>query len=173
MQSIKRRLAEISSLEWIVIVAIIAVLIALLFPQPQWASSGSIRLPVRVHVFDSVHGTPISGANMMVIRGPWAGDPKAPEELRERFASDPISDLPQKYFATTDENGIAVIEYEFFTGASHRRPVSHAHLDYNWVRVEAERYGDAVIPVRQESVPTALLRKQGEVLVEVGLIAKE
>jgi hypothetical protein len=124
MQAIKRRLAEITGLEWIVIVAIVAVLIALLYPQTQWVSDGSIRLPVRVIVFASEHGTPISGAKVMVSRGPWAKDPKALDELRDRFASEPIGDLPQKYFATTDEKGVAVIEHEFLTGASHRRPVT-------------------------------------------------
>ncbi|MDB5347022.1 MAG: hypothetical protein JWP89_5399 [Schlesneria sp.] len=104
-------------------------------------------------------------------RGP--GNPKALDEMHDRFASGPISDLPQKYFATTNEKGVAVIEHEFSTGASHRRPVSHAHLNFNWVRVEAKGYGGAIVPVRDESQPTAALRKQGEVLVKVGLIAKE
>lgn len=171
--SLKRHLAEITGLEWIVIVSIIAVLVALLYPQTQWASSGSIRLPVRVIVVDAEHGTPISGANVMVSRGPWAKNPKALDELGDRFASGPIGDLPQKYFATTDEKGVAVIEHEFSTGASHRRPVSHTHLDFNWVKVEADGYRAAVVPVRDESQPTALLRKQGEVLVKVELIGEE
>jgi Flp pilus assembly pilin Flp len=170
MQAFKRRLAGFTGLEWIVIVAIIAVLIALLYPQTQWVSDGSIRLPVRVIVIDAEQGTPISGAKVLVSRGPWAKDPKALDELRDRFASGFIDDLPQKYFATTDEKGVAVIEHEFFTSASDRRPVSHAHLDYNWVRVEAEGYRAAFVPVRDESQPTALLRKQGEVLVQIEMI---
>lgn len=95
------------------------------------------------------------------------------DEMHDRFASAPIGDLPQKYFATTDEKGVAVIEHEFSTGASHRRPVSHTHLNFNWVRVEAEGYGSTIVPVRDESQPTAALRKQGEVLVKIALIGEK
>lgn len=172
VQAIKRQLAAITNLEWIVIAGIIAVLIALLAPQTQWASSGSIRLPVRVFVFDTGDSLPVAGANAMVIGGPSAANPDALAELHDRVVSEPMANLPKQYYATTDANGVAVIEHEFSTGASHKRPVSHAHLNFTWVRVEAPGYSSVVVPVWHESQPTALLRKQGEIPVQVGLTAR-
>lgn len=168
--TIKRYLTQLKTIECVVIVAIIAVLVALLVPQTQWVSDGSIRLPVRMFVFDADRGTPIANARLIVFRGPVVSNPQALAEVQPFIVSGPVSERPLQDIATTDETGSAVIEHEFYTGASHKRPTRHAHLDYAWVRVEADGFGGAVIPVRHESQSTAVLQKQGEIVVQIGLI---
>lgn len=168
--SISRSLRKQTLLEWLMIVAIIAVLIALLTPETKWASSGELRLPVKVFVFDIVQCTPIPNAKVTVFRATPVGDQAALAEWQDQFKIGPISELPQQFLATTDAQGIAVIEYEFRTGASHKRPVTHAHVNFAWVRVEADGFGGAAIPVRHESQPASILRQQGEILVQIGLV---
>ena len=81
-----------------------------------------------------------------------------------------MDELPGEFWKLTSSEGLVTVEHEFSKGASHTRPVNHTHLDYAWVRVEAKSFGGATIPVRHESQPTSTLRKQGEILVQIGLI---
>lgn len=150
--------------------AVLAVLIALLTPATKWASSGDLRLPVKVFVFDANQCTPISNAKVTVFRAFPVGDQTSLAEWQDQFKMSPITDLPQKFWATTDSHGIAVVDFEFRTGASHNRPVSHAHVNFAWVRVEADGFGGAAIPVRHDSQPSSVLKQQGEILVQIGLI---
>jgi hypothetical protein len=43
----------------------------------------------------------------------------------------------------------------------------------DWVRVEAAGYGGVVVPVRYEERLASELRKEGQVLLSIGLIPKE
>ncbi len=171
--SISRSLRKQTLLEWVVIVAILAVLIALLTPATKWASSGDLRLPVKVFVFDAIQCTPISNAKVTVFRATPVGDSASLAEWQDHFKIGPISELPHQFWATTDAQGIAVVDYEFRTGASHKRPVTHAHVNFAWVRVEADGFGGAAIPVRHESQPSSVLKQQGEILVQIGLIPRQ
>jgi hypothetical protein len=167
---ISRCLRAQSRLEWAVIALIIAILVTLLTPQTRWASSGDIRLPVRVFVFDAIQCTPISDAKVMLFRAAPVANRGSLAERQEQFQIGLIGQLPQKFWTATDADGIAVVEYEFRTGASHNRPVNHAHLNFTWVRVEADGFGGAQVPVRHESQPTSVLKQQGEILIQIGLV---
>jgi len=50
--------------------ATVGILASLLVPSPQWASSGSITIPVEVMVFDTVLVTPIENAIVTIVRAP-------------------------------------------------------------------------------------------------------
>ena len=92
VQAIKRQLAAITNLEWIVIAGIIAVLIALLAPQARWVSDGSIRLPVRVFVFDAAdRDTPIANAKIAIFPGPVASEPQTLAEMQAQMVSHPTA----------------------------------------------------------------------------------
>lgn len=170
VSSIRRSLRKQTLLEWVVIVAILAVLVALLTPETKWASSGDLRLPVKVFVFDANQYKPIPDAKVTVFRAFPVGDQASLVRWQDQFKIGPISELPHQFWTTTDAQGIAVIDYEFRTGASHKRPVTHAHVNFTWVRVEADGFGGAAIPVRHDSQPSSALKQKGEVLVQVGLI---
>ena len=160
--------------ECLVALAIIAALAALIRPGMQWASSGSIRVPVRVFVFDATHGMPIADARVAIFRAPPLFGSNSLEDHRNRYnptSFDQMSPVGEGFGkGTTEADGTVVIEYDFRTGASHRRPEPHAHLEYAWVHIHAVGLGGVVVPVRHESQPTATMRKQKELLVPVGLI---
>lgn len=154
-------------IEALVLFALAAVVVALILPGAQWAASGSMRVPVRVFVFDASRGTPISNAHVAIFYAPPLVTPESLEVNRDLY--DPQNRGRDRNSATTDAKGTAVIEYEFRTGANHERPTMHAHLRWAWVHVHAEGYGGFVVPVRHESLPTKALRDQKELLVPVGL----
>jgi Tfp pilus assembly protein FimT len=54
-------------IELLAVVAIIAVLIAVIVPATQWASSGSMHLPVNVLVFDADQNLPIANASVTIF----------------------------------------------------------------------------------------------------------
>lgn len=168
---IRRHLQWPTLVEWLVVIAIVAVMVAMLLSGEQWASSGSIRFPVRVLVFDAAHGTPIANARIGIFRARPLYDSKSLEEERDRY--DPKNRIRNTDYGTTDADGTVVIEHEFTTGANHLRPATHAHLGRAWVHVLAEGYGGVVVPVRHDSQPTATLREQKELVVPVGLMPRE
>lgn len=157
-------------IEFLVIVAIITVLAALLIPPVQWASSGDIDVPVRVFVFDADLAIPIEGAVVGIIRcQPWSSD-EFLKDYRDRVPTDVFDAIDESVKGTTSPEGIAVISYRFRTGASHTNPVTWAHTSWYWVAVKAEGYGGAFIPVRHESTPNKKLREDKELRVPVGLM---
>ncbi len=156
-------------IEGLVVMAIICVAVALLLPPVQWASSGDITVPVRVIVFDAAQGTPISGAQVLVVRSPPTEVPSFMTDLQERVPHR-IADYPEDRRSVTDSSGQAIIQYSFRTGAGNQHPIPSAHLSFYWGSVLAPGYGGSVTPVRYESVPTAELRKRGELVVPVGLL---
>lgn len=147
--------------EFLVVITITLILIALILPSVKWASSGSIQLPVRIVVFDAARARPIVGAKVAILWAPPLVGERTIEEYRDRFPDDLFEDLGAE--------GTVVVDHEFRTGGSHRRP-AHAHLRWYWVMVVAEGYNGVVIPVRHESQPTAFLRDQKELLVTIGLM---
>jgi hypothetical protein len=165
---IRRHCRRPTLVEALVLIAIVAILVALIVPGTHWAASGSIRLPVRVVVFDAARGEPISDAHVAIFYAPPLLDLKSLETERDLY--DSKTRVRDGNSSTTDANGTAVIEYEFRTGANHERPEMHAHVRWAWVHVHAGGYGGVVVPVRNESLPTKTLRDQKELLVPVGLM---
>jgi hypothetical protein len=154
-------------IETLVLIAFVAVLVALILPPAKWAASGSIRIPVRVLVFDASEGKPIANAHVAVFWAPSLLNFKQLEAERDLY--DSKRRVREGNGGTKYTDGTAIIEYEFRTGANYERPTMYADLRSAWVRVHAEGYGGVVVPVRHESLPTKTLREQKELLVPVGL----
>lgn len=154
-------------IEWLVIAAIVAILVAVVVPQPKWASSGSVTIPVDVVVFDARSATPIEGAFVAIV---WAPPATGEFELHEYFdrLSSGFSAI-NKIVAKTNGAGIATIDREFRTGASHKRPISHAHTSWYWVLVSADDYGSVAVPLRYESITSKELKALGRLPAYVGL----
>ena len=157
--------------EWLAIVAIIVVLVALLIPPVQWASSGDIEFPVRVRVFDAATAEPIAGARVAVIRGPHVASEL--ESYRDFFPGDWFDHLTPEKQGLTGADGSAVVVYTFKTGASNRNPTPRAHLGNAWAVVKSKGYGGTAVPVRHNSIPTSELRRQNELLVLIGLLRSD
>lgn len=149
-------------LEWLVIIAILIVLIALWFAPVTWVSDGTITLPVHVRVFDPTSGAPISNAKVGVLRYRTISGTDDIEPLE--------TDLAHIIRNPTNAAGSVSIDQMFYTNASDRNPIPRAHLSGVWVIVEADGYHRALLTVGNVSVPTAELRKRGEILVPVGLL---
>jgi hypothetical protein len=170
---ITKFIRRLTLLEWVVIATIVLLLIALLIPATQWASSGDIELPVRVLVFDAQLAMPITGARVGILRGPPWIDDEFSVHYRKYFAPGIFDGILKTDQGVTDTNGQVVVNYKFRTGASHKRPIPHAHTSWVWAAVQADGFGGAVVQVRQESVPTSQLREQKELRVPIGLIRVE
>ncbi|MGQ0634281.1 MAG: hypothetical protein ACT4QC_06710 [Planctomycetaceae bacterium] len=125
---------------------------------------------MRVVVFDAARSKPISNAHVAIFHAPPLLDLTSLETERDLY--DPNSHVRDGDSATTDANGMAVIEYEFRTGANHERPTMYAKVGRAWVHVQAAGYGGVVVPVRHESLPTKTLHEMKELLVPVGLMAE-
>jgi len=167
----RRRLSKLTLLEWLVMLAIIAVVVALIVPAGKWAASGDIRFPVRVFVFDAAHGTPIANARVGIFwAGPWHPS-KRLDEQPDQY--DPRRRVREEFSGVTVTDGTVVINYEFRTGANYVRPTMYAHVNFAWVHVQADGYGGVVVPVRHDSLPTSTLREQKELIVPVGLMPVE
>jgi hypothetical protein len=128
-----------------------------MIPSVKWASSGSLRVPVRVTVVDGKTPKPISGAKVAVFRG-------TQERVTEPSGGD---------WQTTNGTGSVEVDYEFETGASSERPVSLVHLDRVSVAAQAEGYEGKVVRVREVWQPPDEIRASGEIVVLVGLMPKE
>ncbi len=160
-------------IEWLVVIAVIAIVVALIVPGFQWASSGSIRFPVRVFVFDAARARPIPQAQIAILRGPLPRARIDIDDIRDRVSDNLFERLPSDSLGLTGKDGTAVVHCEFSTGANHKRPEPHAHLQFAWVVVVAQPYGTVVVPVRHDSMPTAKLREQKELFVPIGLVPAE
>lgn len=158
-----QRATKITVVEWLVILLIVGILAALLLLVPaQWVSDGVITLPVRVLVFDPLSEQPIVNAQVAIMKAPPVSSLDDVHQLHDR--------LPPVLKSTTGQTGSVVIKFTFETNASNQRPVKRAHVGNAWVVVEAAGYGGVVVPVRYASQSTAELRKQGELLVTIGLL---
>jgi len=153
----KRTFRWPTSIETLVIGVIVAVVVMLLIPKVKWASSGSLRVPVRVTVVDGKTQEPIFGAKVVVFEG-----------TQER-----VTELSEGAWQTTNKTGSVEVEYEFETGASSERPVSLVHLDRVSVAAQAEGYEGKVVRLREIWQPTEEIRASGEILVSVGLMPEE
>ncbi|HUG69662.1 MAG TPA: hypothetical protein VMM76_18065 [Pirellulaceae bacterium] len=176
MNEIKRYLAGLRQcrrptlIEILVVIAFISVVVALVLPPVKWASTGDIRFPVRVLVFDATRASPIADARVGIVRAMPLDGVESLEHNREVFSPTIFDWVRLEHHGTTGDDGCVVIEYEFGTGAGHDRPTPHAHLRWAWVVVAANGYGGVVIPVRHDSLPIGTLREQKELLVPVGLM---
>lgn len=152
---------------WLVMAAVSILLIALLLPQPKWASSGTVTIPVEIHVFDVHSAKPIEGAIVSIIWSPPANGEFELHEYQERLSSGflAIKETGMK----TNDAGIAVIQQELKTGANHERPTSHAHTRWYWLLVTADDYGGVAVPLRYESLPTQELKEMESLPAYVGL----
>jgi hypothetical protein len=154
-------------IELLVVISVVAVLVALVIPGVKWAASGSMRVPVRVLVFDATHGPPIANASVAIFWAPPLYDLKSLDESPDSY--DSTHRVRGGGSGVTDSEGAVVINYEFRTGANHERPTMHVHVAWAWVHVKAEGFGGVVVPVRHNSLPTKTLREQKELVVPVGL----
>lgn len=162
-------------IEALVLVVFAVILVALFVPGTQWASSGTIRFPVRVFVFDVEQQLPISGANVAIFRALPTVSPESlsdPDQGLRQYRADNAGPLHYVARGTTNADGACVIEYEFRTGASHHRPARHAHTNWSWVEIKAEGFSTVVVPVRHVSMPTKVMREQTDLYVPIGLARK-
>jgi hypothetical protein len=149
------------------VIAVVAVVATLVIPGVKWAASGSMRVAVRVLVFDATRGRPIANARVAIFWAPPLYDLKSLDESPDSY--DSTHRVRDGGSGITDLDGAVVINYEFSTGANHEWPTMHAHLRSAWVHVKADGFGGVVVPVRHESLPTKTLRERKELVVPVGL----
>ena len=159
---VRTRFRSLTLIEWLAIAAVLALLAALLVPETQWASSGSLKLPVRVVVKEATSGRPIPDAAVGLIRRFDDTATSAPDDLF------PLT--RDVHRAVTGPDGVALIEYEFRTGASHRSPVPKSHLRREWAVVLSPGYEAVAVPVGHDAVPTKDLRDQKVLTIPVSLM---
>jgi hypothetical protein len=158
---------RVTVVEWLVILAIVAVLTALIVPETQWASDGILEFPVRVIVFDAEKAQPISGAEVALTHlSPVTEVDTIPDPVPKTL----LDELSDEHQHRTGDDGSVTISYNFHTGASNRSPRPKAFLRWEWVIVRAQGYGTVVLPVRHDSMETKTLRELRELIVPVGLI---
>jgi len=155
--------------EWLVIGVTVAVLIALIFSRPRWASSGKMNLQVQVVVFDAATGLPMEDAVVAIVRAPPAHGEYPLDAYRERFAPALRQMTEGRIGSRTAADGSSTIDFEFPTGSSHVHPESKAHVDWYWVLAFAEGYGEVAVPLRYESIETRLFAEQQVLRASVGL----
>ncbi len=158
-------------IEWLILIAIVAILVALLLPPVKWASSGSVTIPVDIVVFDAMTAAPIEGADVAIVWAPPATGEFQLHEYTERIS--PGLQAMDGIAATTNDSGMATIDHEFRTGANYERPQTHAHTRWYWLLVSADGYGTVAVPLRYESMTSAELRRQGRLPAYVGLVRFE
>lgn len=163
-------LRRLKRVEWLLVGAITVMLVVLIIPSVEWASSGSLRVPVRVFVFDAAHAVPISNARVTIFRGPLPSTQMDIKSIGDRVPDELSGRLPRDRVVFTGSDGMAVVHHEFRTGASHRRPESHAHTQSVWIVVVTRQHGTVVVPIRHDSMPTSKLREQQELFVPIGLM---
>ena len=179
MRLIREYLIPKTWIEWLVVVAIVAVLVALVVPETKWAADGSIDIPVRVHVFDAETMRPIQGARVAVVRGPVALEGASLGEHQDDFSRAWATILDGQHGDTTSADGIATIDYSFHTSASYktsesiRNPTMRAHVRSHWIFVASEFHDRVAVPLRYQSIPTKSLREEGVLPAFVGLVRRE
>jgi hypothetical protein len=169
----KRLFRRPTVVEALVAVTVISAISGLLFSSVQWASSGSIRFPVRVLVFDATTGLPLADAHVAVFRAPPVLGSKSLEESPHRYDPRNLDRVARVWRGVTAGDGTVVIMCELSTGASNRRPAPYAHVRSAWVHAQADGFGGVVVPVRHESISTATMREMQELFVPVGLTPTE
>ena len=171
VQSVIASIRPTSRVEWLIVIAILVILLALVVPSAKWASSGTIEIPVHVVVFDASDATPIANALVAIVRAPPGSGEYSLDEYRDRLSPDLLVMRDGIDHHETGTDGAATIECRFPTGASHLHPEARAHIHWYWVMVSAEGFGAVVTPLRYNSRTTMSLREQSEIPFVVGLTA--
>ena len=174
-ESPEKRRWNLTRVEMLVVIAIIAVLIAIIIlPEAQWVADGTREFPVRVFVFDAERGEPVPDAEVAVIsRGVFKvySVERAPQAAKELVPlQDHLDLVPASQRGHTDEQGIASLIVEVRTSASDRHPQPRAFPGHNWVVISAPGFRGVVFPLSQEPVLTSELRERGGFLVPVGIM---
>jgi hypothetical protein len=166
----RRHIRKLSAVEWLVVITTAIIVLGLIFSPVHWASSGTIRIPVRVLVFDPTSGKGIAKAQVSLYRAYSLTDSSSAEDRGGQYDPRPFDQNPDVASGLTDAEGIFVVDFEFQTGANHQRPAAHAKVSRVWVHARAEGYGGVVVPVRPESQPVTGLKEQGQIFVPIGLM---
>jgi hypothetical protein len=120
-----------------------------LFDSISWV--GRRTLQVRVRVIDGDTASPILNAKSVVFDGPISM-PEGPYSDAESLTPE-NSDITSKG-ALTDDDGLAVIDFEFFTSGMTgplRRSGTIRMWD-RWVRVNADGYSQVTLPLDGQSM---------------------
>lgn len=169
-QAFKQFVQRFTVIDWIVLVVICAVILALIIPKTKWASSGSLQVPVKIMVFDLSTGSPIPHAQVTLFRAPPVHGLQAFLEDHDRYRPAHYKGFVHELQrGETDLQGSATIGYEFRTGANYENPAPRAHTNWVWVEVRAAGYGVVVVPIRHESLATSGIKERGELAVPIGL----
>lgn len=164
---ILRKLKAMTLIEWLIVIATVAILVALLLPPVKWASSGTFELVVRLYVFDAVTGKPIVGARAGIREGPAMIDsPGQDEEFHLRLMEKDSEFLA----AETDIRGIVSLQHEFRSGASYQHPKASAWLPGAWIFLTAQGYGGVLIPVSDDSREVERIRARNGIFIPMGLV---
>ncbi|SFI81003.1 hypothetical protein [Planctomicrobium piriforme] len=162
----RKWLRPLTLVEWLVIIALIAVLIALLVPPVKWGASGFIDVPIRIFVFDVIEGRPIKGAHVAIIRY----SPDMPKAEFPAITAAFFDELRTSQDHQTDDRGSTIITETFMTEVNYKSPEQFALLFNRWVVVAADGFEPVMTPVRHDTERTAKIRKRGELVVAVGLV---
>ncbi|QDU94962.1 hypothetical protein [Lignipirellula cremea] len=157
-----RNFRNMSRIEVLVLAGIVAVLVMLLWSEPQWASSGEREVPIRIVLSDAATEQPIAGAQVGVYL------PFTPERP-PAFSTALWNQILPQHLATTNQAGNALVAMTFRTGASHRQPVPHVHLNGAFVAVEALGFAPCVVPLGYPALPVARVNELQELVVPVRL----
>lgn len=167
---------NLTRVEILVVIAIIAVLIAIFLPPAKWAADGSREFPVRVFVFDVSTGQPVPDADVAILSG--HGIPgvytveDAPAAAKEFVAlSEHLDFAPATHKGRTNQHGLATIQAEVRTGSSSQHPQPRAFPTRNWIVVSAPGFLGVVIPLGMDPVLTSELRERGGFLVPIGIVS--
>ncbi|WP_437201023.1 hypothetical protein [Planctomicrobium sp. SH664] len=151
--------------EWLLVIAILSVVAAILVPPVKWGASGSITIPVRVIVFDAREGRPLEKATVSLLR--YSPDFKKGEY--PPLPSSLFEELRSTGEFRTDSAGSVTISQTWRTEANHNSPDPFVILVNQWVVVSAEGYAPVVTTLRHDTARTEALQRRGEILVGIGL----
>lgn len=167
-----RRVLALSGLEKLLLfLAFIAILAALLIPPTKWASSGELKVPVHVLIFDAATQQPLPEATVILFRSsPWYDDEDFLKSLGDHSPKDPEEPFWAPVRGITDARGQVIIPFGFKTGANYERPEPYARPNYVWTRIAAKDYGGAIVQVWPHSVATKELKQQKQIRLAVGLL---
>lgn len=148
-----------------IVCCLASIVVALLLPETQWASTGQINATIQVIVTDVKTQTFVENASVEIIKTSWLSEDYDAKSVASTMQT-PQTNQAQTH--KTDENGQVLLTQTFSTGASHRNPLSRADTSRYSALVSHQSYGCVAIPLRYSPTPTEQL-KQSPLRVVVGL----